>query len=262
MSAPSVYTYDDVIIALQDFGSGHGFSFTQRMTRRAIQAAYRELVAVRDWRWLYKDGRVPLLAAYETGTLAYDHSGGTYEREVTLTDGVWPTWVEDAVVRFDDVVSQVESRKSATVITLDVQRNPGADVAAGETYSTYKRWYPMPNDFVGLWAPLEDTSWLKSQYRPVQDLAAIDRWDESTGDVHYYAIGPGEGLYGAHVLYVGWPSDEDETLDIPYKRMPRQLRYSGQDAAESDGTISVTDGSAAVTTSSTLLDTEIGRAHV
>ena len=50
MSAPSVYTYDDVIIALQDFGSGHGFSFTQRMTRRAIQAAYRELVAVRDWR--------------------------------------------------------------------------------------------------------------------------------------------------------------------------------------------------------------------
>lgn len=254
MSAPTVYTYDDVLENLKDFGSGHGFSFQQRMMRRAVQAAYRELVAVRDWRWLYKDGRIQLTAAYTTGTVAYLHSSGTYARELTLTDGTWPDWIEDAVVRFDDVVSIVESRKSDTVITLDVQKNPGADVAAGETYTSYKRWYPLPNDFVALWAPLEDTSWLKSQYRPVQDLAALDRWDDSTGDIHYYAIGPGDGLYGANVLYVGWPSDETETLDITYKRMPRTLRYSGQDNAESVGTITVTAGSPTVTCSGTLLD--------
>ena len=152
---------------------------------------------------------------------------------------------------------KVEGRKSDTVITLDVQRNPGADVAAGETYTLYRRWYPLPNDFVGLWAPLEDTSWLRSQYRPVQDLAALDRYDESTGDVRYYAIGHGDGQYGNDVVYVNWPSDATETLDIPYKRMPRLLRYTGYDAAESAGTITVTAGSATVATSGIELTTKM-----
>lgn len=257
MTTPTVYTYYDAIESLVDFCAGHGFSAKQEVIRRAVQAAYRELVAERDWHWLYKDGRVQLQAAYTTGTVAYDHSGSTYERELTLTGGTWPTWIVDAVVRFDDVICEVESRKSDSVITLDVQRNPGADVAAGTTYSAYKRWYALPNDFVALWGPLETTTWLKSRYRPVQDLAALERYEDSTGDVYYYAIGPGDGLYGSQVLYVSWPTDATETLDIPYKRMPRTLRYTGYDAAESAGTISVTAGSATVTGSGTSFDTNM-----
>jgi hypothetical protein len=254
MTAPTVYTYYDAIEALIDFGHGHGFSAKQEMIRRAVQAAYREIVAARDWTWLYKDGRIQLVAAQTTGSVAYAHTGGTYERQLTLTGATWPDWIKDASVRFDDVVCDVEDSKTPTVITLDVQRNPGADVASGTTYTAYRRWYELPNDFLALWTPLEADSWLRSRYRPVQDLATLERYDDSTGDVYYYAIGSGEGLYGSHVVYVSWPSDTAETFDIPYKRMPRQLRYTGYDSDESLGTITATAGSATVTCLGTRAD--------
>ena len=34
--------------------------------------------------------------AYLTGTVAYDHQGGTYDRLLTLTDGTWPAWAAPA----------------------------------------------------------------------------------------------------------------------------------------------------------------------
>jgi hypothetical protein len=254
MSAPTVYTYYDLIESLKDFAAGHGFSATQTVMRRAVQTAHRELVAVRDWQWLYKLGRIQLVAAVNDGTVTYDHSGGVYERMLTLSGGTWPSWIEDGVVRIDgETISEVESKKSSSIVTLDVQQNPGQDVAAGTSYVAYRRWYPLPNDFVALWSPLEDESWLRSQYRPIQDLAALERYQDTTGDVHYFAVGSAPGLYGTHALYVSWPSDATETLDIPYKRRPRTLRYSGHDANDMAGTISVTAGSTAVTCSGTSL---------
>ena len=133
MPAPQILTYRDAIDAAVDFLSGNSTGASQRDIRRAIHAAYREVGDAFSWSFLKKQGRVPLQALESTGTVAYDHTGGANERQLTLTPvaaEVWPSWAIDATVRVGTVPCRVESRISDTVLTLDVNLNPGADVAA------------------------------------------------------------------------------------------------------------------------------------
>src|SRR5512146_3144750 len=102
MAQPRILTYNDAFWAADDFLRGQGASASEREIRRAVHDALAEVASAHDWTFLYKHGRVNLHAPYETGTVAYDLTGGTYERQVTLTDGTWPAWAEDAVIRIDE----------------------------------------------------------------------------------------------------------------------------------------------------------------
>ena len=45
---------------------------------------------VHDWSFLYKQDSIVVEEDYSTGTIAYDHTGGTNERQVTLSGGGAP----------------------------------------------------------------------------------------------------------------------------------------------------------------------------
>lgn len=258
MTQPYITTYSDVIEAMQDFLQGHGSSAHQQVIRRAIQTAYREIVAARDWNCMLRSSRIQLKATQTTGTIAYDHTGGTYERQVTLTGDTWPEWAEDASIYLNEMVCDVESRKSDAVITLHATMNPGADLDAGTTYYLYPRWYRLPNNFASFYGPLEKTSWLMADEISLDEMARRQRYDFGTGDVRWYAVGSVPDLYGTMGLYIHYPSDEDEALDIVYKARPRSLRFTGHDAADYAGTVTATTGSATVTGSGTA----VSAAHV
>jgi hypothetical protein len=89
-------------------------------------------------------------AAYSTGTIAYDHTGGVVERLVTLTDGTWPDEVQHYRIVIDGDHYPIERRVSDTTLTLQPSENPGADVAAGTSYQVYRQSYPLPIGFVTL----------------------------------------------------------------------------------------------------------------
>ncbi|MHC4610032.1 MAG: hypothetical protein ACYS7M_06755, partial [Planctomycetota bacterium] len=194
MTVPYLFTFADLIDALVDFAQGYGAGAPQPVLRRACRRAYRELVAAHDWSFLYGNARIQLQAA-QTLTATYDHTGGSYERELTATTA-WPTWIEDAAVRIDDVVCEVEDLKDNTdpyIVTLDATLNPGADVASGSV-TVYPRWYVLPADFMSLKRPLETSDWLKAESLPYAELLALDRYPETTGDIKYYSVGPAPGL--------------------------------------------------------------------
>ncbi len=251
MSAPAIFTFSDVVEASQDYLQGQTLAGAasagaQQVIRHAIRSAYREIVSARDWKCMIRSGRIQLHAPYTTGTIAYDNA----TRTVTLTGGTWPSWTVDAAIRFDDVVSDVESVSGATLI-LDATMNPGQDVAAGTTYSLYPRWYCLPAGFVSLAQPMETTLWRFAEEITLSEMFARDRFDSSSGDIRYYAIGPAQDLYGSMALYVHPASDADETIDFAYKTRPRDIRYTGMDAADMAGTIAATSGSAAIVGTST-----------
>lgn len=250
MTVPYLFTYADAISDLVDLAQGHGMSASQPVLRRCVKQAYRQLFAAHDWSFLYSPGRIQLQAAQGTGTVVYDHTGGTYERQLTITGATWPTWAEDAVVRFNSVVCEIESRKSDTVVTLDATMNPGADVAS-TTFSCYPRWYVLPPDFGAMTRPLETTKWVGAQNISPTEMLALDRYREDTGNVKYYSIGSAHGLYGSMALGVFPPSNATETLDFVYKKRQRDLRYTGHDGGDYAGTISVSQDTAAVTGSGT-----------
>ncbi len=250
MTVPYLFTYADAISDLSDFIRGYGLSAPQEVLRRCVKQAYRQLFEAHDWSFLYSPGRIQLQAAESTGTVVYDHTGGTYERQLTLTGATWPAWVEDAAVRFNSVVCEVESRKSDTVVTLDATLNPGADVAS-TSFVVYPRWYVLPPDFGAMTRPLETSKWIGARNISPTEMLALDRYREDTGNIKYYSIGRAQGLYGSMALSVFPPSNVTETLDFVFKKRQRDLRYTGHDGGDYAGTLSVSQDSAAVTGSGT-----------
>jgi hypothetical protein len=254
MAAPKLLTYSDCIDAAVDFLAGTSTSASQRDIRRWIWFAYNEFGDEFGWSFLKKQGRVHLKAMESTGTCSYDHSGGTYERQLTLTPDdaeIWPSWAQDATVRVGDIPCRVESRQSDTVLTLDVVLNPGADVASGTSFQIYPTCYTLPPDFGDLVQPWGSDSWRFGRKTSRDEILAMDKYRNTSGGVAYFAIAEVSDLVGSLGLYI-WPaSDATEPLDFTYRRRPRQLRFSGKETAESAGTISTTSGSTSVAGSGT-----------
>lgn len=253
MTAPRMLTFCDAFDTLSALCQGYGVSASSDVFKRCVLDAYNEIIAMHDWSYLFRNGRIQLHAPQTTGTVAFDLTGGTYERQLTLTGATWPTWAEDAAVRFDDIVCDIESRKSDTVVTLDATMSPGADVSS-TTYELYPRWYRLPSDCVSISRPHGETSWAIGECISMEDMLSLDRYDYVSGDIEHYAVGPAPDLYGQMALYVHPASDADKTLDFLYKRRPRDLRYSGKESACYAGTIEVSAGSAVVAGSGTAFD--------
>jgi len=257
---PQIHTYSDVIEALDGWLQARGSSAANAvLIRRIVQAAYEEFPSIHDWTSLQANGRIMLQEPYTTGTVEYDHTGGTYERQLTLTDGTWPDWAVNAAVRINDIVCDVAECKSSTVVTLDATMNPGADIAAGTTFKLYKRWYALPNDFVSFWGPLESSTCAFGTYISPSEMLWRDSTYNTTGDPRYYTIMPLQDAYGTLGLYLTYDSDATNPMNFIYKRRPRSIRYTGHDAADYAGTILVTAGSASVTgTTTSFSDNHVG----
>lgn len=249
MTTPIVNTYWDAINSLSEFAQSIGVSASPGQMRQYVEEAYREVGSAHDWSFLHVNGRVLVQAPYETGTVVFDYTGGTYERQLTLTSGTWPDWIENACIRFDGNICDVESRKSDTVVTLDAQMCPLEDVAS-TTYSAFPRWYILPSDFVSMDQPMSESDWQLGNARTPPELMALLTNDTSTGDIQFYAVGPAPDTYGSMALYVWPPSDATEVLTFAYKRRPRDIQYVGT-TNDCPGTIQVSADSKTVTGSST-----------
>ncbi len=251
---PQVYTYSDALEALSEFIAGQPTSTPQTRMRMALEAAYRELFNARDWSFLRKSYRINLQGALTTGYAAFDLTGGAYERLVTLSSsGTFPTDAADWSIKFSDpdLICDVEEYKTSTTATLTAGTAPSADISA-QSYTLFPRWYRLPNDFGALYRPLfEDTNWQPLTKVSLEEIAYLNRTRSEAGTPSRYAIGPTQDLYGSIALQIHPPVSADHALDILYKKRMRTLRYTGHESTESQGTITVTAGSATVTGTST-----------
>lgn len=177
-----------------------------------------------------KHSRLRFVAPDTTGTVTYDHTGGTYERQLTLASSTWPSDVVDYSLLLDDLVCDVESRISDTVITLDLNLNPGADLAAGTTFTLYKRYYRLPDDFGETDSFFgEQLTWI-GQYVTMGELLGLNRAYGETGSPRCYSIGGIPDQVGARGLFLYPGADETTTWDYIYRRIPREIRYTGHES--------------------------------
>lgn len=74
--------------------------------------------------------------SYATGTIAYDATGGAFEKLVTLTGGSFPSWVDvNARIKIAGGWYTVTTRHSATQVSCSSGPNSDASSAAYETVS-------------------------------------------------------------------------------------------------------------------------------
>jgi hypothetical protein len=243
-----IWTFQDVRDYLLDFIGGSSDGRNIRLANRAILSAYRVYPTQRSWNYYRKRGQLVTDAAYSTGTLDYDHTGGTRERLVTLASGTWPTWAARGSIRFNNKTYRVRSRESATVITLSEDSNPGADVAAGTTYEIYRDTYTLPVDFrsAGQFRDADET-WLKASHVTLNEIIEAHRTQEGSGDPRMYAFASDPDYYGSMAVIFYPPPTDSHTWYYYYQRIPRQLR----DFSYSTGTITASSSTTSVAGNST-----------
>ena len=246
-----LYTYKDLIDHLVNYSGGVGHAATLPRIKFAVQQAYRNLVNYHEWKYLYRNLVILTNAPYDTGTVAYDHTGGTYERQLTLTTGTWPTWAEQGHVRIDGEFYEVESRKSSSVVTLRENSNPGQDVASGETYTLYQSRYTLPADFRKTYSGVLQSQAGPLRYVPPDQWHFDERYFHSQGTVQTWTVMGSPNDPGRMSLYFAPYPGTATTIAFLYQRLSRPMKYDGTGSAESTGTISWSASGTAITGSGT-----------
>jgi hypothetical protein len=240
-----ILTYRDLLDQLNDSQGGTPDGVDDRLLRRAIQEAYRQIASDHLWTYLFKEGQIITLAPYTTGTVVYTHSTKT----VTGTGTTFPTDSALCKIRIGNTVSIVKSRTSATALVLDDNVNPGEDVAAS-SYTIFRSEYNLPLDFVKMTEPMQEASWWGARYIRPDQFLMLERYGSGTGTPQAWTI-IGDSNYYSGMAIAFYPApDSADTLKFLYFRRPRQLRFDGYQTGVTQGT-ATTGASATVTGTST-----------
>lgn len=188
MSADT-WTHQDVLQYLTDVMQLHsGNALPRRAAKVAIRTVYRDLPSFHDWIYYRRRGQIVLSAPYSTGTVAYDHTGGANERQVTLTSGTWPSWARYGSILINSVLYKVASRVSDSIITLDSLLNPGEDIASGETYSLMRSQYPLPSGFKKIETLTDAVNNCPLTYVPPGDVQVRSTMQREAGQPRIWTI--------------------------------------------------------------------------
>lgn len=251
-SNTELWTFKDAVENLLDL---HGLDtrsgINERRARACVMQVYRDIPSRATWHYFYRQRLLQTNTQQTSSTITYDHTGGAYERVVTIASGTWPSWAAFGRLIIDEVHYEVEDRKSSTELTLTETSNPGADVAAGTAYILYRSAYPLPSNFrslVSLWDVDEQRE--IAHVDPAQHHKLQSYYDTPSTPVDVSIRATGE-YYGGMALHFSPPPDTAKTYDLLYMANPRTLAIDEY----STGTVAVTNGSTTVTGTGTTFPT-------
>lgn len=245
-TSTNLATYQDLVDDLLDvFGEDYDRR-AKKVAKRSSVEAYRAVTRRHAWSIYSGVNRISTVAPYSTGTIAYDHTAHlSGERMVTLTDGTWPTWAAFGCLLIDSRPYHVESRISDSLVTLTESLNPGADIAAGETYKLYRDTYPLPVAARSMGRLRDVVNGYKPDYVFADDwLEVVRGFTTPSLPTHYTTIGDPENYSSLAVRFAPTP-DAIYVYDYTYERGLTDLRTLN----DASGTVTVTAASTTVTAS-------------
>lgn len=243
MSQLRLTTYQDAIQHVVDYLGAASGDDNVRFARAAVQDAYNEFPAVHQWSYLFTRGRINTVAPYTTGTITYTDT----TRTVTLASGTWPSWVLQGVLIINNIPYAIASNPSSTTITLTPQSNPGADVAAGTSYTLYQDSYSCPIDFASTDEVANISNGLDLEFEHPSTWLTFQRVYRGPATPRHYTIIGSTAYFGLMSMRLYPPPDAIYPLDFMYKRRPRALSVAEYTA----GTVATTSGSTTINGSGT-----------
>ncbi len=240
-----IRTFQDLVDFLEDAtGLDSKKNVDKRRMLQACDTAYKRIVAEREWTYYQQLGRVTCNAAESTGTIAYDHTGGTYERQVTLTGANWPRWALQGVLYYSNTPYEVADRISNSVITLSPNANPGDDITAGASFSIVRSTYPLPVNCRAIKELIDVARTSSPQYVSPSQLLEYQRMQGGpSGRPLYYTVIGSPDFMGAKTLQLAPAPTASTRFDFIYNRWPRPIRTQNY----SVGTLSGSQGAFTLT---------------
>lgn len=201
MAVLSLTNSEIVRAVLQVIGVGRDAASMDAATEADVRAIIRDGLRrfyfptigefVYQWRWRERHHPIPVNAKFTTGTIAV--SAGT----ITLTGGIWPSWLADGFISVDGHVLFVSARTSDTVL---VTTNTALTVAALSKFEAFRYRYSLPSDFA---------EWLGGViYADGTDSWPIANSTESEIRLRY-AIGQGQNDRTTHYAISSAPAADD-----------------------------------------------------
>lgn len=237
-----LWTYQDAVDLLVDvFQIPNKTGMVLRTAMRAVDNALIRLPGQADWSYYNRRAMLRTEAAYATGTVAYTHSS----RQVALTSGTWPSWAAFGRIRFDGHNYEVESRVSDSVITLPSGENPGANVAAGETFSLWRDEYVLPDDFLKVGALYDQSGMYPLEYLPADSQQEIQAAYNSTGFPEWFTIRRSSNYSGRRVLVLSPGPSTARSYEFSYGARPMPVRirdFSARTCSTSGQTVTFVAG--------------------
>lgn len=239
----NVFTFYDIVQRLLLRNGLSGSSSDVTRLRVAVDDAYRELPTLHKWRFYNRKLMLRTDASVSITSCTYDHTGGTYERQLTITSAqVWPATAQYGEVQMGDATYQIERRISDTVVTLTTELNPGADgnfTSVAWCRSAYV--WPVPiREVREMWRA---TSLVRLQPASQLEVPRIQKVLRKPGTPLRYALLPSRDRFGStDVVLIPAPS-ESEIYEATVTVRPIALRnyeVSGSDAAITSGSTTVT----------------------
>lgn len=251
-SNTAILTFQEVVQHLLDVMENESNALNVRQAIRAVQTSYRDFPLKHQWAYYYRKRLLRTVDSYSTGTITYDHTDGSNEREVTLATGTWPSWAAFGRLIVGEAAYEVQSRVSNSVVTLEESACPNTDLAAGTTYTLCRADYPLPADFRRL-IQIYDID----EQKP---LCIDDEAQQHDAETIYYTtpesprrvtVRGSQKQLGSMLLTFGPPPSDDHGYSMLYEAAPRPLRLFEYKA----GTVAITSGSATVTGTGTVFPT-------
>lgn len=215
---------------------------------RACMDAYRELPNVFAWKYYTRRYLINTTSMYQTGTVTYDHTGGAYERQLTLAGGTWPVWAAEAQVIVGATRYQVEDRKSDTVLTLTEQASPSEDITTASDYSLALAVVPLPTEVIAISHLVEVNTGYEIDIVTSEGLLQHLVGNYQPQRPYLAAIRASGKRPGQMELEFAPPPNTERAYDLVAKVRPKIVRVLDYSA----GTASTTAGSAAVTGTGTV----------
>lgn len=218
-----LFTFQD---AFERLGVAAGVRSTgqeQNALRMAIMDAYRELPAKHDWSY-YKRVLQVTTVPPESGKVAdYDHTGGTHERQLTLTTGTWNSVADAGQVIMNHNLYDIDKRISDTVVTLSVDSNPGRDLSE-EGITWCQTAYPLGQRVRRVHYVAESNNDVPITYVPHDELAKHLRRTPAVSTPIMFNIHQTGGLLSEVEIEFAPPPLDARAYLIPIEAQPRPIR--------------------------------------
>jgi len=209
----------------------------------AVDKAYRVLPTVHDWKFYKRRLTLTVEGSSTIDAVSYDHTGGAYERQLTITgSSTWPSSAAFGEVILGDVVYQIERRISNTVVTLTDETNPGQDVTTtGVVW--FRSTYPFPVPVKQVAEVWRGSQILRLKACPPVDYPRVRKMFRQPGTPMQYAVLPSRDRVGMMELSLVPPPATQEVYEFHVEVAPTPLRtyeVSGSDAVTTAGSNTVT----------------------
>jgi hypothetical protein len=249
--------HDAALQVLDTVGGQKSGGRNVRAAMIAVQEAIQHLSTERTWNYYLRPHRIVTSAQYDTGTISYDHVGGSSPRIVTLDSGTWPSWSEYGTLLIDSVPYEVDRRLSDTTLTLTESKNPELDVSAGKSYTLYRESYTLPAGFTSLFHIDRVADWNGCYVSP-QSFQNSRQSMEYVGQPRIFTIMADTKNPSRLAFWVYPGSQSSEKIDLLFKRRPTLLRVYDY----STGTVAVSAGARTVTGTSTIFTSKMADAVI